>query len=142
MLFRSTNLKSIDVSKFDTRNVIYMGATFDHCSSLSSLDLSNFDTTNVTMFTYMFYNCSELQKLDCSNFVIAQNDSDIGAMFGKCPKLQQLNINKIDLTNHVGNITGLFKDVKDNIQIITNQKMKIWLQNKFARFTNVQVISI
>ena len=41
------NIIEIDLSKFDTSNVIDMGWMFESCSLLSSLDVSNFNTSKV-----------------------------------------------------------------------------------------------
>ena len=51
------SLTSLDVSSFDTSNVIDMSSMFDGCYALTSLDLSSFDTSNVTSIDFMFYNC-------------------------------------------------------------------------------------
>ena len=44
MFFNCNSLSSIDLSNFNTQNVINMGHMFFCCFSLSSLDLSNFNT--------------------------------------------------------------------------------------------------
>ena len=46
MFYRCLNLTSLDLSNFDTSNIIDMDGMFAHCSSLVSLDLSNFNTSN------------------------------------------------------------------------------------------------
>lgn len=72
-MFMNFNSKTIDLSSFDTSNVRNMNNMFDGCVSLSSLDVSGFDTSRVTNFEYMFNNCYRLEKLDLSNFVIKEN---------------------------------------------------------------------
>ena len=39
------------------------------CSKLTPLDLSNFNTNNVINMSYIFYNCSKLTSLDLSNLI-------------------------------------------------------------------------
>ncbi len=55
-----------------------MNGMFSNCSSLNSLDLSNFNTNNVVNMNSMFSFCSSLELLDLSNFnldkVIDMND--------------------------------------------------------------------
>jgi surface protein len=50
MYNRCSSLESIDLSSFNTNNVINMNDMFKGCSSLKSLDLSSFNTNNVTIF--------------------------------------------------------------------------------------------
>ena len=45
-----------------------MNSMFDCCESLTSLDISNFDTKNVIYFDFMFYHCVSLTSIDVSNF--------------------------------------------------------------------------
>ena len=58
MFSECSSLTTLDVSKFDTKNVIDMGGMFYNCSSLTTLDVSKFDTKNVTDMNSMFYNCN------------------------------------------------------------------------------------
>ena len=57
------SITSLDLSNFDTRNVIDMGAMFIHCSGLTSLDLSGWDTSNVTDMDSMFFDCLYLETI-------------------------------------------------------------------------------
>ena len=45
-----------------------MSEMFSNCSSLTSLNLSKFNTKNVKSMCNMFYNCCSLVFLDISNF--------------------------------------------------------------------------
>ena len=54
MLQYCTNLKTIELSSFDTLNVTNMIYMFHNCSSLTSLDIRNFNFTKVTSYTNMF----------------------------------------------------------------------------------------
>ena len=74
------NLKTLDVSNFDTQNVTNMNLMFSNCSALTTLDVSNFDTQNVTDMSWMFCNNSALKTLDVSNFD-TQNVTDMRWMF-------------------------------------------------------------
>ena len=57
------NLKSIDLSSFNTSNVTSMASMFYSCNSLTSLDLSSFNTSNVTSMDSMFNGCYSLTSL-------------------------------------------------------------------------------
>ncbi len=41
---------------------------FSGCFSLKELDVSNFNTNNVINMQLMFYRCSSLEKLNINNF--------------------------------------------------------------------------
>ena len=45
-----------------------MSYMFYECKSLNELNLSNFNTNNVINMEYMFCGCSSLQELNLSNF--------------------------------------------------------------------------
>ena len=54
MFYGCSSLTSLDLSNFNTSNVMNMNGMFNGCSGLTSLDLSNFDTSNVLFMNYMF----------------------------------------------------------------------------------------
>jgi len=47
MFWQCYQLKTINLSGWDTSNLVYMNATFASCTSLKSIDLSHFDISNV-----------------------------------------------------------------------------------------------
>ena len=56
------SLKSIDLTSFNTSNIIDMSYMFNNCASLKSIDFSSFDSSNVKNTGFMFWNCSCLKK--------------------------------------------------------------------------------
>jgi len=48
MIYQYKLLTNIDLSNFNTNNIINMCSMFGYCSSLKSINLSNFNTNNVT----------------------------------------------------------------------------------------------
>jgi len=58
-----SNLKTIDLSSFDTSNVSFMTAMFAQCMKLEELDISNFNTCEVTSMANMFYSNYELKTI-------------------------------------------------------------------------------
>ncbi len=103
-MFRDmSSLESIDVSKFDTSNVVEMGNMFDGCKKLVSLNLSNFDTSKVVLMAEMFRNCTSLENLDLSSFNTS-NVVSMVSMFKECENLIQLNISSFNTKNvhHMG----------------------------------------
>ena len=54
MFYSCSGLTGLDVSNFDTSNVIYMSYMFSGCNKLTSINLQNFDMSNVTSYSSMF----------------------------------------------------------------------------------------
>ena len=98
MFYCCSNLTSLDVSKFDTSNVISMSYMFYYCSNLTSLDVSKFDTSNVTSMSYMFSHCSSLTSLDVNGFNTSKVNN-MGNMFSRCGRLTTLNVSEFDTSN-------------------------------------------
>ena len=101
-------LTDIDLSGFDTRKITDMRFMFKSCSSLKTLDLSNFITSEVNNMDYMFYGCYSLATLDISSF----NTSKVGnmySMFEGCRILSGLNLSSFN-TSLVEDMTKMFHD--------------------------------
>ena len=90
-----TNLKSIDLTYFNTDAVTNMNSLFNYCSSLTSIDLSNFNTSKVTDISYMFSVCSILNSLDLSMFDTS-NVVNMRTMFWGCEALTTLSLSNFD----------------------------------------------
>jgi surface protein len=52
MFYKCTALKSIDLSLFNTSNIINMYSMFFGCSSLESINLSSFNTNNIIIYLF------------------------------------------------------------------------------------------
>ena len=70
LFYGCENIKSINLSNFNTKNVINMSSIFFGCSSLTKINLTNFNTQNVVNMNHMFCKCSSLEELDLSYFNI------------------------------------------------------------------------
>ena len=75
-LFADCNLaKSLDLSDFNTSQVVSMNKMFSGCSSLIELNLINFDVSKVNNLASMFYNCNSITSLDLSSFELISDIS-------------------------------------------------------------------
>ena len=108
MFYMCSNLTKVNLSNINTQKVNNMKLMFYNCSSLTNLNLSSFDTRNVKDMKMMFYNCSSLIKLDVSNFNTEKVD-DMSGMFSDCFSLSKLNLNNFNTTN-VKNFSCMFSD--------------------------------
>lgn len=107
----SDKLIELDVSNFDTSNVINMYKTFATNPSLDNLDLSSWNTSNVTTMQGLFRQSYSLNHLDVSNFDTS-NVTDMSYMFYACKGLEQLDLSSWDVSNveDVSNIFNMYKD--------------------------------
>ena len=105
--YQCSNLTSIDLTNVNTSNVTNMTRMFFYCSGLTSLDVSSFNTSNVTDMSGMFSCCYGLTSLDLSNF----NTSNVTRMdfiFYECNKLKSLDVSNFD-TSNVTNMSDMFR---------------------------------
>ena len=84
-------LKNLIISNIETQAVTNMRCLFDGCKSLIDLNLSNFNTQNVIDMSHMFYGCHSLKNLDLSNFN-TKNVTNMNNMFYGCKSLKKDNI--------------------------------------------------
>lgn len=129
------SLTQIDLSNFDTSKVINMRGTFYHCKVLIQLDLSHFDTSKVTTMYCMFCLCQTLTKLDLSNFDTS-NVTTMYFMFSHCYSLSQLDLSSFD-TSKVFHMHYMFYDCKKLTAIYISDKWKtnsvIYSDNMFKK---------
>lgn len=76
------NVERINLNgHFHTEYATDMTSLFGHCSKLQELDVSKFDTFNVIDMSYMFDGCFCVRKADTAHFDISQ-ETDTYKMFG------------------------------------------------------------
>ena len=71
-----------------------MDGMFYHCESLQKLDLSSFNTDNVLRMKNMFYCCKSLKNLDISHFSVPYIDLE-STMLEKCDYVETFILPKI-----------------------------------------------
>ena len=92
MFYNISNITSIDLSNFDSSNVLNMSYMFSYSNKLQYINFPNFNTFSVLDMSYMFYNCFFLLSLDLSSFN-TYNVIKMTSMFQHCSKLESININ-------------------------------------------------
>ena len=105
------NILAIDLSGFDTSQVMLMASMFYGMSNLVSLNLSNFDTSRVTNMRYMFTRMSNLTSLNLSNFDTSKV-TDMSDMFSKMFNLTTLDISNFD-TSKVTDMSFMFANMSN-----------------------------
>lgn len=110
MFYACWRLTALDLSGFDTSHVTNMSELFRSCTSLTSLKLGVFDTSSVTDMRQMFAGCAALTTLDLGGFD-TRSVSNMNKMFMSCESLTALNISSFD-TSHVTDMSEMFKNCK------------------------------
>ena len=100
------NILEIDLSNFDTSQVMNMSYMFHDMSSLTTLNLPNFDTSRVTDMQYMFAGMSSLTTLNLSNFDTSKV-TNMEGIFYRMSNLTSLNLSNFN-TSKVTNMSGMF----------------------------------
>ena len=127
-----SSLTSLDVFKFDTRNVTGMSFIFNECENLTSLDVSNFDTKNVTNMFCMFQGCINLTSLDVSNFD-TQNVTDMRYMFAACRTLATIYASDKFVTTACSEDGEMFSDCKKLVGAVPYDPN--WIGKEMANYT-------
>ena len=99
-------MENIDVSKFDTSNVVNMSQMFSNCTCLTNLDLSHFNTSKVTDMSAMFNSCEYLSELNISSFDTS-NVKKMDNMFCHCHALKTLDLSSF-VPEKVENMKSMF----------------------------------
>ncbi|MGX6970508.1 BspA family leucine-rich repeat surface protein [Vagococcus bubulae] len=108
-----SSIKTLDLSKFDTRNVTTMHGMFYINKSISSLNLNYalFDTSKVSKMSDMFNGMSTLNNLDISNFK-TKTVQDFGGMFKDVSSLTNLNLSQFDMSSAT-DMSKMFNGMKN-----------------------------
>lgn len=98
MFHTSTQLKSLDVSNWNTSKVTNMSGLFCEATSLAQLDVSNWNTSNVTDMGGVFCRTPSLTQLDVSNWDTS-NVTDMYAMFSEMSGVSNLDLSRWNTHN-------------------------------------------
>ena len=125
MFSRLQTIKTLDLSNFDTSNVVDMKYMFYYDTSLKSINVSSFNTSNVTHMQFMFYN-TRLETLDVSNFDTSKV-RNMECMFDSLYNIKILDLSNFD-TSNVVNFDNMFQ--------ASNHLEKIYVGDKFILNSN------
>ncbi len=96
MFSKCYTLSTLDLSGFNTYDVMHMNEMFSECSGLKSLDLSSFDLTRAWDISKMFYNCTKLETIKIGDKSKTGNNLNrLDDMFYGCRKLTSLDLSGI-----------------------------------------------
>ena len=101
-------IEDINLENLNTSNTVFMRGMFNGCQSLAHINVGNFNTQQVQDMASMFYGCSSLKSLNLTNF-ITSNVIDMGNMFALCSTLNNLDLSNFD-TSKVVDMGCMFSD--------------------------------
>ena len=124
----STGIVSIDLSNFDSSQLIDISKMFRECRNLRYINFTNFDVSLVENMTQLFYGCTKLTSLDLSNFYTFSAIS-MESMFQGADSLISLDLRAFD-TSFVTNMKNMFNGCKslkyiNLISFVENQNLVI-----------------
>lgn len=95
----SEALTALDLSYFNTKNVVDMQKMFQDMKRLTSLTFGNgFDTSNVTNMSDMFYGCTSLASINFGNSFNTRSVQNFQEMF-RNTALTDLDLSKFDTSS-------------------------------------------
>ena len=106
MFYNCNYITNIDLSLFDSKNVVDMSYMFYGCENLENINLANLETQNVIDMNNMFSFCYKLTNIDLSSFDTGHVEN-MSNMFSFCYNLINLNLTSFD-TKNVININNIF----------------------------------
>ena len=99
MFYNCNHLKEIKgIEQFNTEKVINMGYMLSGCKELIQLDLSSFDTSNVIDMSFMFFNNFKLKKIIGIDNFNTKKVINMKFMFCKCKELEYLDLSKFNIS--------------------------------------------
>ena len=108
-LFRGCgNIISIDLSSFDSSEVIDMVQMFSICYQLKEVNLNNLNISKVKNMSHLFNKCFELEKITFPPSFNTENVENMNFMFHFCQALQEINFTPAFKTNKVVTMRGIF----------------------------------
>ena len=124
-MFFESKASNIDLSSFDTSNVVSMQTMFYYVKNIRNYDLSSFDTSNVSKMGAMFYGNDSLEKINLNTFDISSLENSYTLLaFNR--NLKKVNIDNWDFSNksNITSVIGGMFTASDNIEDIS---MKNWI---------------
>ena len=92
------SMEVVDISGWDTSNVINMSYMFNRCTKLKKIvGIENLDVSKLKTTKIMFYGCKNLVELDLTNWNTISLEN-MSYMFCNCTKLD-VDLSNWDLTN-------------------------------------------
>ena len=94
--FYYSKCRSLDLTKWDVSNVVFMDECFNNMAYIQVLDLSTWRTPKLESLRDMFQSCNSLVSLDISNFTIKREFQSYERIFSYCGELKEVKVINCD----------------------------------------------
>ena len=108
-MFYGSKTSKIDLSSFDTSNVVNMSGMFNSCTNINKLNLRNFDTSKVSYMFTMFYSATSLEEVNLDGFDLTSSTSGsniLGGMFSGANNLKRVSMKNWKIPETFTNAIG------------------------------------
>ena len=139
MFYYCTKLEEIIFGNLDTSNVVNMDSMFYYNSLITYMDLPNLDASKVTSMNSMFAHCEGLTSIDLSKFKTSSSLLDIAKMFDYCKKLEYIDLSNFD-TSRVTLFSSLFSSCYVLKSVNLNNLNTSSVENMISLFSNCKVL--
>ena len=112
------DLTEVDLTKFNSKEIVNMNSSFLNCEKLFNLDFTNFNSTNVESMDNTFENCINLPGLNLSSFRSSKLKS-MKNTFKNCKSIYILDIKGFDSENYMNE-----SQMNNNIILIKKESDK------------------
>jgi len=134
MFYRCKDLIDLDLSNFNTENIINMSGMFSNCTGLEKINLKNLNTEKVTDMSWMFNECTALTSIDLSSFKTDKVEN-MGKMFNRCESLANINISNFN-TENVTSMLFMFWQCKSLVKLDLSNFNTEKVENMQGMFSN------
>ena len=90
-LFENSSVETIDLSRWNTTNLVDIEKMFALCQNLLYANLSNWDVKNIENAHHMFYFCSRMKSVTLS-WQCSHSIKNMNGMFKDCSSLKTIDI--------------------------------------------------
>ena len=142
-MFEGCAFSSIDLTNFDTSQVINFNEFFSECRALTSLDATQFDLSSGERFGLMFEDCVGLTTINIDNWDMSRA-KDLGGLFEGCTNLMSLNVSNWNISS-AEYIGGMFRECSKLATIdvsrwdTSNVKNMSYMFYKCSKLTTIDV---
>ena len=145
-MFYYSKTTSIDLSSFDTSNVVNMDYMFEGTSNVTELDLSTFDTSKNRRYYKMFKGMESLQKLDLRYFDFYSGRGEYNSVDTSClvqsdRELTEINLTGVSFAKNVDFYNMGINDTKVTKLDLSNCKFYYSMDYMFSNLSKVEEIT-
>ena len=144
MFINMPNITNLDLITFDTRKVTNMASMFSNIPNIENIDLHTFETPSLTTMANMFNNSQKIKKIDLSNFNTS-NVTSMDALVGNT-LVEELNLSNWDFSkyNKISLMMNLFAGNNQSLKKLNmnNTKFGDIMTSAFYNLVNLEEISI